>query len=82
VFGSQRRTFVKKQKKKKDTGGVMTPSVRHGGGNVVWGCFGGGKMGDLHRVKGILKEGYHSVLQCHALWTALNWSQFPPTTGQ
>ena len=35
---------------------------------MVWGCFGAGKVGDLHRVKGILnKEGYHSILQCHAI---------------
>ena len=45
------------------------PSVKHGGGNVmVWGCFGAGKVGDLYKVKGILnKEGYHSILQCHAI---------------
>ena len=44
------------------------PSVKHGGGNVmVWGCFGAGNVGDLYKVKGILnKEGYHSILQCHA----------------
>ena len=30
-----------------------------------------------------LEEGRHSILQRHAIpWTALNWSQFPPTTGQ
>ena len=46
----------------------LTPSVKHGGGNVlVCGCF-GGKVGDLYRVKGILKkEGYHSILQSHAI---------------
>ena len=45
------------------------PSVKHGGGNVmVWECFGGGKVGDLYRVKGILKkEGYHSILQRHSI---------------
>ena len=66
----------------------LTLSVKHGEGNViVWECFGGGKVGDLYRVKGILKkEGYHSILQRHTiyltLWMELNWSQFPPTTGQ
>ena len=47
----------------------LTPSVKHGGGNVmVWGCFGAAKVGDLYRVKGILnKEGYHSILQRHAI---------------
>ena len=35
---------------------------------MVWGCFGAGKVGDLYKVKGILnKEGYHSILQCHAI---------------
>ena len=38
----------------------LTPSVKHGGGNVmVRGCFGAGKVGDLYKVKGIL--------QCHAI---------------
>jgi hypothetical protein len=41
----------------------LTPSVKHGGGIViVWGCFGGGKVGVKYRVKGVLKkEGYHSM---------------------
>jgi hypothetical protein len=62
----------------------LMPSVKHGGGNVmVWGCFGVDKVEDLYRVKGILKkEGYHSILQRHTLWTLLNWSQFPHITGQ
>ena len=35
---------------------------------MVWGCFGAGKVGDLYKVKGILnKEGYHSILQRHAI---------------
>ena len=43
----------------------VTLSVKHGGGNVmVRGCVGGGKVGDLYRVKEILrKKGYHSILQ-------------------
>ena len=39
-------------KKWKDAEECLTQSVKHGGGNVmVWGCFGGGKVGDLYRVK-------------------------------
>ena len=35
---------------------------------LVCGCFDAGKVGDLCKVKGILnKEGYHSILQCHAI---------------
>ena len=69
LFGSQRRTFVRCRKNEKMLEECLTPSVKHGGGNVmVWGCFGGGKVGDLYRVKGILKkEGYHSILQRHAI---------------
>ena len=58
----------------------LTPSVKHGGSNVmVWGCYGGGKVGDLYRVKGILKEeGYHSILQCRAIpcGRCLIWANF------
>jgi hypothetical protein len=45
----------------------LTPSIKHGGGNVmVWECFGGGKVGDMYRVNGILKkEGYPYILQRH-----------------
>ena len=35
---------------------------------MVWGCFGAGEVGDLYKVKGFLnKEGYHSILQHHAI---------------
>jgi hypothetical protein len=69
VFGSQRRTFVRRRSFKKMLEECLTPSVKHGGGNLmVWGCFGGGKVGDLYRVKDILKkEGYQSILQRHAI---------------
>ena len=36
----------------------LTPSVKHGEGNVMgWGCFGGGEVGDLYRVKVDLEGG-------------------------
>jgi hypothetical protein len=41
VFGSQRRTFVRRRKNEKMMEECLMPSVKHGGGNVmVWGCFG------------------------------------------
>ena len=68
VFGS-RRTFGRHRKNEKMLKECLMPSVKHGEGNVmVWECFGGGKVGDLHRIKGILKkEGHHSILHSHAI---------------
>ncbi len=69
VFGSNRRTFVRCRTNEKMLEQCLIPSVKHGGGSVmVWGCFGGGKIGDLYRVEGTLrKESYHKILQCHAI---------------
>ena len=46
-----------------------TRTVKHlGGSAMVWGCFAGSRVGDLHRVNGILNQkGYHSILHRHAL---------------
>jgi hypothetical protein len=56
------------QKKWKYARGVLD-AICHGGGNVmVWRCFGGGKVGAMYRENGILKkEGYHSIMQLHAI---------------
>ena len=59
VFGSHRRTFVRRRTSEKMLEECLTPSVKHSGGNVmVWGCFGAGKVGDLYKVKGILNKEY------------------------
>ena len=63
----------------------LTPSVKDGGGNVMVRGSGDGKVGYLYRVKRDLEEGrlsLHFATPCHTLWTADNWIQFPPTTGQ
>ena len=63
VFGSQRRTFVRRGKNK-DAGGVLDASCQAWWGQCDGGgCFGGGKVGDLYMVKGILKKEDHSILQ-------------------
>ena len=69
VFGSKRRTYVRRRKGEKMLPQCIKPTVKHGGGNVmVWGCFGAGKVGSLHRVEGILNQhGYHSILQRKAI---------------
>ena len=81
VFWSHRRTFVRRRTSEKMLEECLTPSVKHGGGNVmVRGCFGAGKVEDLYKVKGRLS--LHFAMPCHTQWTALVWCQFPPTTGQ
>ena len=69
VFGSNRRTFVRRRTNEKMQEQCLIPSVKHGRCSVmVWGCFGGGKIGDLYRVEGTLrKESYHKILQRHAI---------------
>ena len=69
VFGSKRRTFVRRRSNEKMLDACLTPSVKHGGGNVmIWGCFGNGRVGNLFQIKGILDQrGYHSILQRQAI---------------
>jgi DDE superfamily endonuclease len=52
---------------------TIQPTVKHGGGSVmVWGCFMGGRTGDLHRIDGIMNQTqYKSVLQHHAIPSGL-----------
>lgn len=47
----------------------MASTVKYEGGSVmVWGCFAGSKVGNMHRVTGILNEnGNLSILQRHAI---------------
>lgn len=43
-----------------------------GGSVMIWECFGGTSVGDLHKVDGILrKEGYKHILENHAIPSGL-----------
>ena len=69
IFGSKRRIFVRRSAGEKILDQCVVPSVKFGGGSVmVWGCFGGGSVGDLVKIDGILKkEGYKRILQKNAI---------------
>ena len=69
IFGSSHRVFVCRRVGERIVPQCETPTVKHGGGSMImWGSFGGSRIGDLHRVTGTLKQkGYHSILQRHAI---------------
>ncbi|XP_073505328.1 uncharacterized protein [Phyllobates terribilis] len=65
------RTGNKKGERMDST--CLVPTVKHGGGGMmVWGCFAGDTVGDLFKIEGILnQQGYHSILQRHAIPSGL-----------
>lgn len=73
IFGGKRRLFVRRRKGEAALPQCTTSSVKHGGGSVnVWGCFGGGRIGDLHKIEGIMrKEQFHKILSHHAIPSGL-----------
>lgn len=69
IFGTKRRVYVRRLVGERMARQCIVPTVKHGGGSaMVWGCFAGEKVGDLVKIEGILKkEGYHRILQKHAI---------------
>ena len=53
---------------------------------MVWGCFGGGKSGELVEVKGTLqKNQYHAILQRHTILSGTiknHWEDVHSAAGQ
>ena len=72
LFGNKRRIFVCRHQNERYIPQCIVPTVKHGGGSImVWGCFAGHKVGDLIRVRGIMKkEQYREILENHAVPSA------------
>lgn len=69
IFGGHRRVFVRRYDGERFHKKCIVPTVKHGGGSVmVWGCFGGDKVGDLIKIEGIMdQKAYHNIIQRHVL---------------
>lgn len=69
IFGSKRRTFVRRTPQEKMLEQCVVPTVKHGGGSVmVWGSFSANGVGDIVKIDGILrKEQYKNILIRHAV---------------
>ena len=69
LFGSNRRTFVRRLANERYKKECLTPTVKHGGGNImVWGGISTKGVTQLKRVEGIMdKKMYHSMLVYRAI---------------
>ena len=69
LFGSNRRTFVRRLANERYKKECLTPTVKHGGGNImVWGGISTKGVTQLKRVEGIMdKKMYHSILVYRAI---------------
>lgn len=67
IFGGRRRQYVRRLVGERMNDQNIILTVKHGGRFVlVWGCFPGGKAGDLMKIESIMdKIMYHNILQRH-----------------
>ena len=84
MLGCKRRAYVFKRPEEKMIPHCIVPTVKHGGRLItVWGCIGANSVGDLIKIKGILKkEQYLSILRDHAIPSAINRPKFCFLTWQ
>ena len=68
IFGSNRRAFVRHRVGERMISACVVPTLKHGGGVMVLGCFAGDAVSDLFRIQGTLNQhGYHSILKRYAI---------------
>ena len=69
IFGGKRSVYVRRYDGERFKKECLVPTVKHGGGSViVWGCFGGEKLGHLIKIEGIMDQKvYHNIIQRHVV---------------
>lgn len=73
VFGSNRKVYVRRKPGEQLLEDCVVSTVKHGGSSVmVWGCFGGEKVGDIVKVDGRMDRfHYKAILEEHAIPSGL-----------
>ena len=72
VFGSNCRVFVRCRVGEEMISACVVPTLKLGGGVMVWGCDADDTGCDLFRIQGTLNQhGYHSILQRYAIPSSL-----------
>ena len=68
-FNSKRRQYYRRRVGEALRDDTIQATVKHCGGSLMfWGCFGGGKVGDLKKIEGIMDQHkYHQILVKHAI---------------
>ena len=69
LFGTNQRAYVRQRTGERLIDDCISPTVKHGGGNImVWGSISGRGVGDLVNIGGIMdKMVYHNILVRHAV---------------
>ena len=69
LFGTNQRVYVRRRTGERLIDDCISPTVKHGGGNImVWGSISGRGVGDLVKIGGIMdKMVYHNILVTHAV---------------
>ena len=83
MFGSNHHVFVRHRRGERMISTYVVPTVKHGGGVMVWGCFARDTVCDLFRIQGTHNQhGYHSIAaKSHPMWFALSGTIICFSTG-